>query len=176
MKTADPNLIGKTIPDMSNAQVMSYLVTTHHDFTRNIMDEIGELIHEAGRELGDPPKELGELAAMWKKYHEEMVMHLHDEENILFPWIEQLDQSNKTGEEISRAYSGSVKQMLEEHKHHEEDMEKVKLLADKLSMKGGYALVLARLAYKLRQLNQDLHEHMEIENSLLFPRILGKQP
>ncbi|MFZ5629204.1 MAG: hemerythrin domain-containing protein [Spirochaetota bacterium] len=174
MKTADPNFIGKSIPDMTNVQVMSYLITTHHEFTRNIMDEIGELIHEAGLELIDPPAELSELAAMWKRYHEEMVMHLHDEEKILFPWIEQLDQSGKTSEEITRAYSGSVKQMLEEHKHHEEDMEKVKVLADKLSQKGGYAPVLARLAYKLKQLNQDLQEHMEIESSLLFPRILGK--
>ena len=76
MKTADPNFIGKGIPDMSNVQVMSYLITTHHEFTRNIMDEIGELIHEAGLELVEPPTELSELAKMWKKYHEEMVMHL----------------------------------------------------------------------------------------------------
>lgn len=125
MKTADPNFIGKTIPNLSNVQVMSYLITTHHEFTRNMMDEIGELSHEAGLELADPPEELAQLGAMWKKYHE--------------------------------------------------DMEKVKLLADKLSQKGGYAPVLARLAYKLNQLNQDLQEHMAIESSLLFPRILGKK-
>lgn len=174
MKTADPNFIGKSIPEMSNVQVMSYLISTHHEFTRNIMDEISELIHEAGLELHDSPAELSELAALWKTYHQEMVMHLHDEENILFPWIEQLDQSGKTTQEIQHSYSGSVQQMLEEHKHHEGDMEKVKVLADKLSRKGGYAPVLTRLAYKLKQLNQDLHEHMEIEGSLLFPRILGK--
>lgn len=175
MKTADPNFIGKSIPEMSNVQVMSYLVSTHHEFTRNIMDEIGELIVQAANELENPPNELAELSAMWKKYHEAMVMHLHDEEKILFPWIEQLDQSGKSSEEIARAYSGSIKQMLEEHRHHEEEMEKVKLLADRLSQKGGYAPVLARLAYKLKQLNQDLHEHMEIETALLFPRILGKK-
>jgi regulator of cell morphogenesis and NO signaling len=174
MKTADPDFIGKRIPEMSNVQVMSYLITTHHEFTRNIMAEIGELIHQAELELDDPPAELSQLAALWKKYHEAMVMHLHDEEHILFPWIEQLDHSDKTSEEISLAYSGSVKQMLEEHKHHERDLRKVKMLADRLSQKGGYAPVLARLAYKLKQLNQDLQEHMEIESSLLFPRILGK--
>lgn len=175
MKTADANFIGKSIPDLSNVQVMSYLITTHHDFTRNIMEEISELIHQAGMELPNPPAELGELSSMWKKYHEEMVMHLHDEENILFPWIEEADQSGKTSEEVARSYSGSIKQMLEEHKHHEEDMEKVKSLADKLSEKGGYVPVLALLSYKLKQLNSDLHEHMEIESTLLFPRILGKQ-
>lgn len=175
MTTDDTSFIGKNIESMSSAQVMSYLITTHHEFTRNIMDEIGELIHEAGKELKNPPEELQELAAMWKKYHEAMVMHLHDEENILFPWIEQLDHSGTTSEEIVRSYSASVKQMLEEHKHHEEDMAKVKHLADRLSQKGGYAPVLARLAYKLKQLNQDLHEHMQIESALLFPRILGKK-
>jgi regulator of cell morphogenesis and NO signaling len=97
MKTADLHFIGKSIPGMSNVQVMSYLITTHHEFTRNIMAEIDELIHQAELELDD-----------------------------------------------------------------------------RLSQKGGYAPVLARLAYKLKQLNQDLQEHMEIESSLLFPRILGK--
>jgi len=36
--------------------------------------------------------------------------------------------------------------------------------------------VLARLSYKLRQLTNDLEEHMRIESELLFPRILGKTP
>lgn len=175
MATNDTSPLGEDIKSMSNAQVMSYLITTHHEFTRSIMEEIGELIHEAAKELKNPPEELGELNSIWKKYHDQMVMHLHDEENILFPWIEQLDHSGTTNAEIARSYSGSVKQMLEEHEHHQEDMAKVKDLADRLSQKGGYAPVLARLAYKLKQLNQDLREHMQIERALLFPRILGKK-
>jgi regulator of cell morphogenesis and NO signaling len=176
MKSMDANFIGKMIPDYSNAQVMSYLITTHHEFTRNIMDEIDELIALAHHEITNPPVELDTLANLWKKYHEDMVMHLHDEEKILFPWISEIDHSGKTSEDIAQSYSGAIRQMLEEHRHHEDDINKVKMLSDKLSAQGGFIPVLARLSYKLRQLTNDMEEHMEIETRLLFPRILGKQP
>lgn len=176
MKTADPNFIGKAIPEYSNIQVMSYLIATHHDFTRNIMEEIDDLIALAQKEVNEPPPELAELATLWKKYHRDMVMHLHDEEQILFPWIRELDHSGKNRDEVARTYSGPIKHMLEEHQHHEEEIERVKKLADQLSEKGGFIPVLARLSYKLRQLTNDLEEHMQIESELLFPRILGAKP
>jgi|JI9StandDraft_1071089.scaffolds.fasta_scaffold325931_1 regulator of cell morphogenesis and NO signaling len=176
MKATDPNFIGRKIPEYSNVQVMSYLISTHHEFTRNIMDEIDDLIALAQKEVTEPPEELGVLANLWKKYHRDMVMHLHDEEKILFPWIRELDESGRSRDEVARNYSGSIKQMLEEHEHHEEDIERVKKLSDQLSQKGGFIPVLARLSYKLRQLTNDLEEHMRIESELLFPRILGKTP
>lgn len=171
MNKSDAYVMGRNLPEYGNIQVINYLITTHHDFTRNIMDEIAELIVEARRELENPPAELAELTAMWKQYHEDMVGHLRDEEEILFPWIEQ---NGQVANSADPAMNASIQHMLTEHKHHEEGMEHVKQLADKLSESGGFIPVLARLAYKLKQLNTDLKEHMEIETSLLFPRMLGK--
>lgn len=173
MKASDANFVGKPLPEFSNVQVMSYLIETHHEFTRNIMEEISELIDIAKKELVLPPAELSELAEFWSKYHAEMLQHLVDEENILFPWIEKVTQSGKTTGEISTEYLGSIEQMTEEHNHHEEEMERVRELADALASMGGYVPVLAQLSYKLKQLDHDLREHMEIETKLLFPRILG---
>lgn len=172
MNQTNAYTMGQHLPEYGNLQVISYLITTHHDFTRHIMEEIAELLMEAGREMKNAPSELGELSSLWEKYHHDMLAHLRDEEEILFPWIEQngqikVDPSNP-------AISEQIKHMLSDHKHHEDEMEHVKRLADNLSAKGGFIPVLARLAYKLKQLNTDLKEHMEIETNLLFPRMLGK--
>lgn len=173
MKETDAYVMGQHLPEYGNIQVISYLITTHHDFTRHIMEEISELIVDAQREMGNPPAELSELAGIWQDYHQDMLSHLRDEEEILFPWIER--NGAPTGNETP-AVQQSIKQMLTEHKHHEDEMDRVKELADHLSAKGGFTPVLARLAYKLKQLNTDLKEHMEIETALLFPRMLGKTP
>lgn len=173
MKTHDSDFIAKPLPEFSNVQVMSYLISTHHDFTRNIMEEISELIAEAQKELVQPPAELAELAEFWDGYQRDMLKHLEDEENILFPWIEKVTQSGKTPKDIAMEFSGSIAHMAEDHDHHEAEMERVRELAQGLSVMGGYVPVLAQLAYKLKQLDHDMHEHMEIETKLLFPRILG---
>ncbi|MBL8032313.1 MAG: hemerythrin domain-containing protein [Leptospiraceae bacterium] len=170
MNQTDAFVMGQHLPKFGNLQVISYLVTTHHDFTRHIMEEISELIYLARREMVNPPEELSELSAMWQQYHQGMLEHLREEEEILFPWIERQGQAAEAGAVVD----DQIKHMLVEHKHHEESMERVKMLADQLSEKGGYIPVLARLAYKLKQLNTDLKEHMEIETGLLFPRMQGK--
>jgi regulator of cell morphogenesis and NO signaling len=169
MEKADESTHDLRVPEYSNIQVISYLVTTHHDFTRHIMDEISELISEAPRQLTEPMPALERLTGMWKHYHRNMINHLGDEEEILFPWIEQ---QGSGGEQP--AMNHAIEHMLADHKHHEEEMEQVKKLADELSEQGGYIPVLAQLAYKLRQLNADLKEHMQIETELLFPRMLAR--
>lgn len=173
MKRADADFVAKPLPEFSNVQVISYLISTHHEFTRNIMEEISELISQARKELLTPPAELAELSAFWGGYHKDMLKHLEDEENILFPWIEKITQSGKTPKEISAEFGDSIAHMGEEHDHHEEEMARVRELAQALSVMGGYVPVLGQLAYKLKQLDHDMHEHMEIETKLLFPRILG---
>ena len=173
MNQTNSYAMGQHLPTYGNLQVTSYLITTHHDFTRNIMEEIAELLLQAHREMPNPPAELEELSGIWEKYQHDMLAHLRDEEEILFPWIEQNGQAKI--DPANPSISEQIKHMLSDHKHHEDEMEHVKHLADNLSVKGGYIPVLARLAYKLKQLNTDLKEHMEIETNLLFPRMLGRQ-
>ena len=173
MNQTNSYAMGQRLPEYGNLQVISYLISTHHDFTRHIMEEIAELLLQAHREMQNPPAELADLSSIWEKYHQDMLAHLRDEEEILFPWIEQNGQTKV--DVTNPAVSESIKHMLSDHKHHEDEMEHVKRLADNLSVKGGYIPVLARLAYKLKQLNTDLKEHMEIETNLLFPRMLARQ-
>lgn len=162
------------IPEMNNVQLMRYLVFTHHEFTRNIMDEIGELIDQARSSVKTLPADFGSFSELWIKYSKEMRQHLVDEERILFPWIEEASESGKSPEQIAARYSGAIKQMLNEHEHHESDIGQIRKMAEKLAAEGGHVPVLSLLSYKLRQLALDLAEHMEIETKMLFPRILNK--
>lgn len=175
MQKTDANFIGKPLPELGNIQVMSYLISTHHEFTRNVMDEISELIVCVAQEMPQPPDELTELSQFWTEYQTDMLQHLSDEENILFPWIDRMTQAGKMGKTVGAEYEGTIKHMVEEHAHHEGHMRRVKKLAEGLSAMGGYIPVLGQLADKLKQLDHDLHEHMEIETKILFPRILGSQ-
>lgn len=162
------------LPAMNNVQLMRYLVFTHHEFTRNIMDEITELIRNTKTTLPELPADFNTLADLWSGYHKEMRQHLTDEERILFPWIEESTTAGKTPDEIAQHYSGAIKQMLLEHRHHEDEIKQIRKIAENISAQGGHVPVLALLSYKLRQLASDIAEHMRIETEMLFPRILNK--
>jgi len=173
MKIESTESLGLDIPEMSNIQVIEYLVATHHEFTRDIMAEISDLLDKAMREIPNPSPELLKLSAIWLDYRREMAAHLEDEEKILFPWIEKLHEAENRGEPPLDTYSDAIRQMITEHKHHEGEMEVIRDLGDRLLRISGKNPVLMSLGYKLKQLDADLREHMRLEADYLFPRILA---
>jgi regulator of cell morphogenesis and NO signaling len=173
MSIGNTEIFGQEIPGMSNIQVTEYLIATHHEFTRDIMAEISDLLEQAKKELPHPPIELVKLSAIWLDYRKEMAAHLEEEEKILFPWIEKLYEAENKGEIVAEPYSESVRRMMTEHKHHEDQMEVIRKLGERLIKVSGQSPILMSLGYKLKQLDTDLREHMRIETEYLFPRILA---
>jgi regulator of cell morphogenesis and NO signaling len=96
--------------------------------------------------------------------HDAVRDHLQKEEQILFPLI-------VAG--MGRRAGGPVLAMELEHEHHGEDLAEIRRLTDDLTPPDEACTTWRALYLGLQQLEQELMEHIHLENNILFRRALA---
>jgi regulator of cell morphogenesis and NO signaling len=104
------------------------------------------------------------LAAHLGAMHEAVIGHLQKEEQILFPLI-LAGMAGRAG--------GPVRAMEVEHEHHGEDLEVVRTLTTDLVAPAEACTTWRALYLGLQQFEQELMEHIHLENNILFRRALA---
>lgn len=100
------------------------------------------------------------LTSFWRK----LEAHLEAEELGVFPWI------SGTGEAAGSA--GMMEQMMLEHKQQGDDLKAIRLLARHYLVPRDACPTWKALYLSLERLEQDLIEHIHLENNVLFERAL----
>jgi regulator of cell morphogenesis and NO signaling len=96
--------------------------------------------------------------------HAAVLEHLQKEEQILFPMI-------VSG--MGRRAGGPVHVMELEHEHHGEDLQRVRQLTVDLLPPDEACPTWRALYLGLQQLEQELMDHIHLENNILFRRALA---
>ncbi|WP_256009688.1 iron-sulfur cluster repair di-iron protein [Desertivirga xinjiangensis] len=153
-----------------------YIVNTHHNYVRESIPFLSELANKVARVHGDRHGELVEVARIFNRVASDLSLHLMKEENILFPFIKQLTQAAKNGTAIVRAPFGTVNnptQMMEvEHEHAGEDLAAIRELTNDYSLPPDACTSYTILFKKLQEFENDLFNHVHLENNILFPKAI----
>jgi len=158
----------------SLAELISHIVRTHHVFVRTRVPEIAKLIEKVNTKHGANHPELEKIRTVFDSLGEELMMHLMKEENILFPYIERMEESAVQREPILPAPFGTVAnpvRMME----HEHDNAGIALKILRETSRNFTAPADACTSYRalytaLEEFEKDLHQHIHLENNVLFPR------
>jgi regulator of cell morphogenesis and NO signaling len=117
--------------------------------------------------------ELLQIAEHTNAVCEEMIQHMHKEEQVLFPYIISLVSARKEGRAIASSAFGSIqnpiRMMESEHESAGDAMYAIR------SLSSGYTVpddgcTTYRIAFQeLQDFERDLHQHVHLENNILFP-------
>jgi regulator of cell morphogenesis and NO signaling len=153
-----------------------HIVNRHHGYVRQRTPVIAGYLDKLVDRHGDRHPELREVRDAFGRLTAEMTVHMAKEENILFPFIELLAINDRKGGRLPAGPFGTVmnpvRMMEEDHR------ETGELLAALRRMTGGYVppsdgCTTYRLCYAaLAEFEADLHRHIHLENSVLFPRAI----
>ena len=154
-----------------------HIRTTHHQYTREAIARLGPLFDKVCSVHGERHPELFELRAIFQSLAQELTTHLMKEEMVLFPYVERMEESVLQKEPILPAPFGTVQnpvRMME----HEHDSAGNALRALHACSNGYTAppdgCVSFQTLYKtLAELEADLHQHIHLENNILFPRAIA---
>lgn len=142
------------------ADLIQYIQKTYHD---PLYEELPRLEGMALRVLqvhGHKDLErLSSLAATVQAVHEELVQHMHKEEQILFPAI-------LAGQPVDMP----LHVMEREHLEVAELLETLHTLTDGYKAPKGACATWRALWSGLEHLERDLHAHIHLEENILFPR------
>lgn len=158
----------------SLARLSEYIVTKHHIFTRDELERLTGLLSKVCSKHGRNHPELSQIQIEFQTLGEELLPHMMKEENILFPYIARLEASVIHNRPAPFAPFGTVRNpiavMMREHDAAGDILKRIRKLSKDFVVPSDACFSYRTLYSALAALEADLHEHIHLENNILFPR------
>lgn len=127
-----------------------------------------ETVHGA-----EMPEILPPVAATVRALAAELEKHMHEEETAVFPAIERLERTTDSDESLSAEdLAVLVAAREDEHTEAGEKLRTLRALTSGFEPPEWACNTFRGLYHGLAELELDLHEHIHLENNVLFPRAL----
>ncbi|HEX6806275.1 MAG TPA: iron-sulfur cluster repair di-iron protein [Terriglobales bacterium] len=161
------------------ADLTAHINHTHHKYTREEIARLGPLFDKVCNVHGPKHPELLEMRHDFRSLAQELTTHMMKEEMVLFPYIERMEEAVTAGEPILPAPFGTVNNPVAMMIHEHDDAGN--LLRNLRSRSNGYqppegACISYQTLYSaLDAFEKDLHQHIHLENNVLFPRAIAME-
>jgi regulator of cell morphogenesis and NO signaling len=154
-----------------------YIEANHHTYVRAAIEPLREHTKKIAEVHGARHPELLEIARLFDEVAAELTQHLMKEEQVLFPYIRELAAAARSGRRPAPPPFGTVEhpiRMMElEHDRAGGDLHRIRDLSRNFAVPED-ACTTYRTAYReLEAFERDLHEHIHLENNLLFPKAVA---
>ena len=160
-------------------QLVSYIINKHHLYVAEALPMLFELTAKVARVHGEKHPELVQIAQIFDGVARELQMHMRKEEGILFPYITQLAAAYSKGLQAPVSLFGTVEnpiRMMEaEHESAGGEMEEIRQLSRDYTPPLDACTSYRVLFAKLREFELDLHQHVHLENNILFPKAIAME-
>ena len=156
--------------------LIDYIVNTHHKYVEEALPMLDEFSIRVATVHGESRPELMEIARYFKGISEELKLHMHKEEEILFPYIKKLSEAKNLNRKIEASPFGSIENVINmmetEHTAVGEDFHKINDLSNSYTPPADGCSSYKLLYSKLDEFERDLHQHIHLENNILFPKAI----
>jgi regulator of cell morphogenesis and NO signaling len=161
---------------MNLTQLADYIVQTHHAYVKNEMPQIYAYLQKISSKHGERHPELYKIFQAFTAVKEEMEGHMKKEELILFPRIielQKLADNENANLQLNITYLQSpITVMEQEHDHAGNLLNDIRILSNAYTPPQD-ACTTYRLSFAaLKAFELDLHQHVHLENNILFPRAI----
>ena len=156
------------------SKLTSYIVSKHHVFTREELERLDQLAAKVCSVHGQNHPELLLIKGQFHDLKRDLIPHMQKEEMILFPFIEQMDAAVSDGKPppvpVFGTVQNPVRMMMIEHDAAGEILKRIRQLSDGFAVPEDGCISYETLYKALEMLELDLHQHIHLENNILFPR------
>ncbi len=165
---------GRTLPfaSMTAEQLISYILIHHHFYVKQSIPTILSHVEKVATKHGDRFPFMAEVLYLFRQVAEEMMMHMHKEEAVLFPRIKEVETLLSIHQKRNHAegyISGPVQVMEMEHDHAGELLYRIRELTNSYTPPADACTTFKVSLAELKEFEEDLHKHVHLENNLLFP-------
>ena len=158
----------------SLTDLADYIIGKHHKYVKEILPVLFIHTQKIADKHGDRHPELIKIAANFTQIKMEFEQHLMKEEEILFPRIKMIEEIHigKRDKSEMLSISGPVQMMMAEHENAGRLTHEIMELTDNY-VPPGDACTTYKIAFmELQEFELDLHQHVHLENNILFPKAI----
>jgi regulator of cell morphogenesis and NO signaling len=149
-------------------ELITHILDAHHVFIRRESPRIEGLLAKVVNRHGANHPELNEMQDVFGAMSQELAMHLMKEEQVLFPLIERLI----AGAPAPMPLHCPVSRMFEEHEDAGELLQSLRRLTSNYTPPPEACMSYRALYQALEEFEHDLHQHIHLENNILFPKAI----
>jgi regulator of cell morphogenesis and NO signaling len=170
---SSPSLRMRAVTYDDLAELIDHIVSTHHTFTRTELGRLLPLAERVRREQGTRHAELDRIRQLLLTLAADLGPHMDNEERVLFPYCVALEEAAEAKAGPPRALFGRVSRPVGDMRHDHEVV--AAALRELRALTLGYTPPedatepLRELYQGLAAFERDLHEHIHLENNVVFP-------
>jgi regulator of cell morphogenesis and NO signaling len=169
VEPADKNWASAPLGDLTQ-----HIREKHHRYVREAVQRVPALLTRVKTKHGNNHPEIAEVEDLFLKIGREMTMHMQTEEQILFPYIEALERAAHGEAAFEPPFFQTVRNpvqaMMEEHDAAAALVRQIRTASSAYTPPANACASYQALYRDLQEFEADLHEHVHLENNILFPR------
>ncbi len=158
------------------SELIAHILDTHHVFTKQEMARLQLLTQKVIAAHGENHPELNKVGALFDQLCADLKPHMFKEEQILFPYIQGLANAAGGNQAAPFAPFGTVhnpiSMMMMEHDTAGEILRELRPLTSDYTTPADGCISYRTLYEALEAFEKDLHQHIHLENNILFPRAI----
>ena len=159
--------------------IVSHILSRHHPFTYRHLHRLERLLAQVVDQHARDRPRLIELQVLFLILSDKLATHMIREEQMLFPYILRLEKAAERGERFARPVFGSVRDPIDvlmvEHEGMKAALEKIQAIWSSFPVPPEESASWKALDRALKTLERDLRRHLQIEDTILFPRAVGAE-
>jgi regulator of cell morphogenesis and NO signaling len=163
----------------SLASLMNHIVEKHHTFCRQELSRVEPLLAKVSEVHGAKHPELHRLKSLFSGMSKELLMHLVKEEQALFPYIARMEDAVTRKTPFPRPPFGTVqnpvRMMVLEHDNAGAVLHEMRKLSGDYQVPADGCGSYRALYDELKTFESDMHQHVHLENNILFPRAVAME-
>jgi len=156
------------------ADLTRHIREKHHQYVREAIPRVRTLLEKVKAKHRDNHPEITDIQMLFIEVGQEMIMHMQKEEQILFPYIDAVERSANEKKPLEAPFFGTVRNpiqaMMSEHDSAGELVRQIRKASSEYTPPADACTSYQALYQDLRQFEDDLHQHVHLENNILFPR------
>jgi len=161
------------------ADLIAHISNTHHVFVREETTRIEALTTKVVGVHSKNHPELLQVQQIVSVLSEELSVHLMKEEQILFPYVVRMEESVMAGEPAPPAMFGTVmnpvRMMMQDHDGAGDALRSLRSITNDYKIPEDACISYRTLYDALKGFESDLHQHIHLENNILFPRAVAME-
>ncbi len=154
--------------------LIDHILNVHHTYVEESIPLILQYSNRVAEVHGHHYTEVLKINSLFNAVADELASHMNKEENILFPYIKSLLQLELSEEPLSPPPFGSINNpiamMESEHESAGDIFKEIAKLTNNYTPPEDACNTFRALYAKLDEFEQDLHQHIHLENNILHPK------
>lgn len=151
--------------------LVDYIINNHHNKTRELLPELKFYAGKVAMVHGQSHEELIAINEVVNELSEEMMSHMDEEEEKLFPFIKKM-VAGELAEQEKNNSAEVIAMMQDEHDETGDMMKKIRSLSSDYTLPEDACNTYTVYFKNLEGFEEELFKHVHLENNILFPKAL----